>query len=67
MSTPALAQQIFETVSRLPDVQAREVLDFAYFIEQRKNQTGWHDLQNAQLSALSDFWDNPEDEVWNDA
>jgi hypothetical protein len=26
----------------------------------------WHDLQNAQMSAMADIWDNPEDEVWND-
>ncbi len=67
MSNAALAQQIFETVSRLPDVQAREVLDFASFIEHRKSQAGWHDLQNAQLSSLTDLWDNEADEVWNDA
>lgn len=67
MSNAALAQQIFETVSRLPDVQAREVLDFASYIEQRKGQAGWHDLQNAQLSSLTDLWDNEADEVWNDA
>ena len=67
MSNAALAQRVFETVSRLPDAQAREVLDFAAFMEQRKTQVGWHDLQNAQLSALTEFWDNPEDEVWNDA
>lgn len=67
MSNAVLAQQILDTVNRLPDVQAREVLDFANFIAQKKNQGQWHDLQNAQMSALADFWDNPEDEVWNDA
>ncbi len=25
----------------------------------------WHDLQNAQVISLMDFWDNPEDECWN--
>ena len=45
----------------------QEVLDFATFISQRLDSTAWHDLQNAQISALTDVWDNPEDEVWNDA
>ena len=67
MSNAALAQQIFEAVSRLPDEQAREVLDFAAFIEHRQSQGQWHDLQNAQMSALTDLWDNEIDEAWNDA
>ena len=26
-----------------------------------------HDLQNAQLDSMQHVWDNPQDEVWNDA
>ena len=26
----------------------------------------WRDLQDAQMTALEDLWDNPEDECWND-
>ena len=66
MSNAALAQQILEAVSRLPDLAAREVLDFASFLETKQSQGRWHDLQNAQLSALTEVWDNEEDEVWND-
>ena len=27
----------------------------------------WRDLQNAQITSMMHVWDNPEDEVWNDA
>ena len=27
----------------------------------------WRDLQNAQIDSMMHVWDNPEDEVWNDA
>jgi len=26
----------------------------------------WRNLQNAQMTAMSHVWDNPEDEIWND-
>lgn len=67
MSNAALAQKVFEAVQSLPDAQAREVLDFATFVAQRARTAAWHDLQNAQLSALTELWDNDADEVWNDA
>lgn len=70
MNTATLAQKIFETVAQLPTPLAQEVLDFADFIAQRAQQGAhkdWHDLQNAQTTALADVWDNQEDEVWNGA
>jgi hypothetical protein len=67
MSNALLGQEILEAVSQLPDDQAREVLDFAAFVAQRNRVSEWHDLQNAQLSALTELWDNDEDEVWNEA
>ena len=67
MSNAALAQRVLETVSRLPDIAAKEVLDFATYLESKQSQSRWNDLQNAQLSALTELWDNDEDEVWNDA
>lgn len=27
----------------------------------------WRDLQNAQIISMMHVWDNPQDEVWNDA
>ena len=67
MRNALLTQKILETVSQLPDDQAREVLDFATFVSQRNRLSDWHDLQNAQLTALTELWDNDEDEVWNEA
>ncbi len=67
MRNALLTQKILETVSQLPDDQAREVLDFATFVSQRIHLSDWHDLQNAQLTALTELWDNDEDEVWNEA
>ena len=67
MSNALLARQILEAVNQLPDEQAREVLEFAAFVARRHRAGEWQDLQNAQLSALADLWDNDEDEVWNDA
>lgn len=32
-----------------------------------QEQLEWRDLQNAQIDSLQHVWDNPEDEVWNDA
>ena len=70
MSPTALPQQIFNTVQGLPLRLQQEVLDFAAFLAQRDQSAspqGWDDLQNAQISALREVWDNPQDEVWNDA
>lgn len=69
MSPTALPQQIFNTVQGLPLRLQQEVLDFAAFLAQRAQPSSadWHDLQNAQISALHEVWDNPQDEVWNDA
>jgi len=66
MSNAAIAKQVFDAVSRLPELAAREVLDFASYLESKQGQARWHDLQDAQLSALAELWDNEEDEVWND-
>jgi len=63
MSNAVLAQQIVETVSRLPDLQSRQVLDFATFIL-RKNKINF---QNVQQTVMNHIWDNDEDEVWNHA
>ena len=67
MRNALLTQKILETVSQLPADQAREVLDFATLVSQRNRLSDWHDLQNAQLTALTELWDNDEDEVWNEA
>ena len=70
MNSTALPQQIFNTVQRLPKSLQQEVLDFAAYLAQRTQPTStqdWHDLQNAQISALRAVWDTRVVVVWNDA
>jgi hypothetical protein len=65
----SIANQIYEEVQGLPDVLAREVLDFIGFIEMKYDlkTTQDRDLQKAQGAAMTRVWDNQtDDEVWND-
>ena len=63
---PNIAEQIAESVERLPDEAAREVLDFARFLPLREAAREDRDLISAQQVSLSDS-DNADDDVWNDA
>ena len=62
----SLAEQILERVSRLPEPLAREVLDFADFLEAREEREARHDLSEAQSGPLNRLWDTPEDQVWDE-
>ena len=63
---PNIAEQIVESVERLPDSEAREVLDFAQFLLQREAGREDRDLITAQQESFKD-WNNTDDDVWNDA
>jgi hypothetical protein len=63
---PNITQEIVESVERLPDEAAREVLDFAQFLLRRESAREDRDLISAQQRSLDD-WDNAEDDIWNDA
>jgi hypothetical protein len=63
---PNIEEQIVESVQRLPDEAAREVLDFAQFLLLREAAREDRDLISAQRRSLND-WENAEDDVWNDA
>lgn len=63
---PNIAEQIVESVERLPDEAAREVLDFAHFLLLREVAREDRDLTSAQQGSLND-WDNADDDWWNDA
>ncbi|WFE69181.1 hypothetical protein P8S54_02455 [Thiomicrospira sp. R3] len=60
----SLADTIYEVIKPFPDDMAKEVLDFALYLNQRDETQSWRDLQAAQISSLED-WNNEEDEVWN--
>jgi hypothetical protein len=62
-----IAELIYEQVKRLPDQAAREVLDFVGYIRERGERAEWRDLMNAQSESLAPVWDNPADQVWDDA
>jgi len=63
---PNITQEIVESVERLPDEGAREVLDFAQFLLLRESAREERDLISAQQRSMDD-WDNAEDDIWNDA
>jgi len=63
----ALAEKIYEAVKPLPDALAREVLDFIEFLRVRRERDGLESLAAVQTISMSGVWDNPDDEVWNDA
>lgn len=63
---PNITQEILESVERLPDEAAREVLDFAQFLLLRESAREERDLISAQQRSMDD-WDNAEDDIWNDA
>lgn len=48
------------TQSGPADDDANQELDTQELLE-------WRDLQDAQIDSMQHVWDNPEDEVWNDA
>jgi hypothetical protein len=61
------AEQIFKEVQKLPDVLAREVLDFVEYIEIKHGLRDRHteELKQAQEPAMRHVWNNQDDEVWN--
>ena len=57
-----VAEEIYKKVTPLPEVLAREVLDFVNFLSLRNQD---NDLMRAQTHSMIQIWDNSEDEVWN--
>ncbi|MFZ2067472.1 MAG: hypothetical protein WAV27_15960 [Xanthobacteraceae bacterium] len=62
-----IADMVYEQVKTLPEPLAREVLDFVGFLRERGNRAEWRDLMKAQTESLAPLWDNPEDQVWDNA
>ncbi len=59
------AELIQREIKLLPEKEAKEVLDFIAFLKVRSERAEWEDMMKAQIHALSDIWNNDEDEVWN--
>ncbi len=65
MSNAALVEKIFRAAQALPDEQAKEVLDFMYFLKNQQAMVEHRDLQTAQQTVMNHIWDNTEDEAWD--
>jgi len=61
-----VAELAYEQIKTLPEIQAREVLDFIGYLKEKSERAEWEDLMGAQAASLAAVGDNPEDEVWND-
>ena len=60
-------ERIIAELHELPETMQQEVLDFASFLKTRSHQVELDDLSKAQQISMLHVWDNPDDEVWNDA
>jgi hypothetical protein len=60
----SFADRVYEVIKPFPDDMAKEVLDFALYLNQREESLEWQNLQAAQQISFED-WDNSEDEIWN--
>ncbi|MBV5275388.1 MAG: DUF2281 domain-containing protein [Lamprocystis purpurea] len=61
-----VAELAYEQIKTLPEIEAREVLDFIGYLKEKSERVEWEDLMGAQAASLAAVWDNPDDEVWND-
>ena len=62
------AEKIFETAKQLPDGLALKSLHYLEYLRLRAEDRGQTlDLMQAQQRSMRRTWDNPDDEVWNDA
>lgn len=61
--------RIIRELTKLPEPLLGEVLDFIAFLEEKHGlkEAASDQLKSAQTPAMGNIWNNPEDEVWNDA
>jgi hypothetical protein len=62
-----IAELIYEQAKTLPDPLALEVLDFIGYLREHRDREEWRDLMSAQADAVSPIWDNPDDQVLDNA
>lgn len=59
-------ERLLKIIDKFPDQEIDKILDFAEYLEAKKEKRLSDDLTKASESSL-DFWDNDiDDEVWND-
>lgn len=60
-----LMEIVLEQIRTLPEEQVKEVLDFIGYLKSQQDQTQWNDLIQTQEKSLTQVWNSPDDEVWN--
>lgn len=66
ISTGAIREKAIDReIKSLSEKEEKEVSDFIAFLKMRSERARWDDLMKAQASAMSDVWDNDEDEIWD--
>jgi hypothetical protein len=63
-----IPERICQEAFQLPELLAREVLDFIGYLKERHGLRESHTehLKQAQMTVMRHIWDSVEDEVWND-
>ena len=52
-------------IDEVPDDMLSEIISYIAFVQKRKRETVFKELEQASISSM-DFWDNDiDDEVWN--
>ncbi len=60
-------KELIALVNRITEKEVQEILDFALFVEKKRNIKELKNLEMASQTSC-DFWNNEiDDEVWNDA
>jgi len=60
-------KDLLELINRVSEQEAIEILNFALFLEMKRQKNEFKNLEVASQSSLA-FWDNDiDDEVWNNA
>lgn len=64
----SISEEICKEAQHLPDLLAREVLDFIGYLKEkhRVRVSDTSHLEQAQMTVMRRIWENDEDEVWND-
>ena len=51
-------------LDNLPENMLPDVIDFLMFLKLKSDKATIQDIEDASISSTN-FWDNPDDEVWN--
>ena len=55
---------VISLLDNIPENLLPDVIDFLLFLKLKNDKAVIQDIEAASMSS-TDFWDNPDDEVWN--